>query len=552
MSADPTSDGAEAPVVLVVMRHGERHDVVNGIDEGDTVLTPQGVADVAGAATRLGDVLRADRRLSSAAVAAPHIVSSPFRRTIQTAVALRDSWASQVCTPSAADELSTWKPPRITLDPRIGEVFGPQRIKVALPPVLDGWQEDLPDAIVPESGGLEPAEWGEDAPAAHARLAASFRRHVAEQRALGGGVRVLVTHGDALQAIVAAVRPGKVVYDCAYLGFAVLRQRRPGGPWRVVGLDGIMTFDENDDGTPSSEEPGTPCVSNGGASASPYGSPGGDADPPPSSTSEAGDAVPSSADHTSIVVEIVDDRASPRRVVKADLAGASPGTAQTPSGTAADASPYGGTRDCDDALPPPQYSAPRPEEGVRYRGSSSATSEAAADVEEAEMFDVERRVQYAAPLPVAVAALAAPKLLTSISFAALKPQRVLPATLMVTTVAVGTLAAAALTVAIRRSRARNNEATFALVGARKESATNAVARLAITRRQGRLALCWLALSAVLCAACVALAAAVAAAIDTATDASVLTSRAVWTNAAWLIQWALVLVLDALAAFLTPL
>jgi broad specificity phosphatase PhoE len=228
--------------VIVVMRHGERADVVNNTEgDNDTILTDRGVAQVKQTMQELAAILRHHGvELTKETVS---ISVSPFRRTLQTAkaaaVAMQTSFGFEH---KLAD---------VVIDPDLGEVFGPQRIKSPLPPPLLGYMDDMPTARLPQTkaagiaGSLHPAAWGEDAPAAHGRFQRAFLRHASEVLAQGG-VRLLVTHGDAVQALVAHVHPGRVVYDCSYLGFVVFgytTNRR----WQLIADSGVSTLSEGDD-----------------------------------------------------------------------------------------------------------------------------------------------------------------------------------------------------------------------------------------------------------------------------------------------------------------
>ena len=178
-SGSPKRRGAGSYVV--VMRHGERHDAVAGIDEGDTVLTKNGIDAVAATASRLIAALVA-AGLPEEAIDSARVVTSPFRRCIQTALALqqnmpRSGGGWDDCDAGANDAATL---PPLELDPSLGEVFGPQRIKVGEAPAVDGWLTDAPTAVMcaiagggapsKAAGALFPAAWGEDVPAAHRRL----------------------------------------------------------------------------------------------------------------------------------------------------------------------------------------------------------------------------------------------------------------------------------------------------------------------------------------------------------------------------------------------
>jgi broad specificity phosphatase PhoE len=233
------------PVYLVVLRHAERADVVNNTTESDSALTDHGRESVAAAVTRLAGQLAQHDALPSSALPLS-IAVSPFRRTLQTARAFVDTGLAALGVADADDV-------EAMVDPMLSEVYGPYRIKGLEPPLV-AYLEDFPRIRLPADREplddgyvrLAPCDWGEDGPAAHTRYTEAFYLHGEALHEEGGGVRVLVTHGDALQAIVNAVQPGRVVYECDYLGFSVFRQRRPGGPWRMLGCDGVAYIEDED------------------------------------------------------------------------------------------------------------------------------------------------------------------------------------------------------------------------------------------------------------------------------------------------------------------
>lgn len=235
------------PITVVVLRHGERQDMVSGIDESDTALTSEGIAKIADTAKSLKEVFDA-HKLPIVDASSTAIISSPFRRTLQTAVALRSDLQALYHSELAP----------IAVDPTLSEVFGPQRIKSTLPPTLDYWRQVQPPVTLPREAaeaGMEPCEWGEDVPAAHERMTRSFAEHCKPSPSGQGGLRVLVTHGDALQAVMHHIRPGRVVYDCDFLSYLVIQRRTASSPWRVIATDKLQWYDEEETPSPPPSEP---------------------------------------------------------------------------------------------------------------------------------------------------------------------------------------------------------------------------------------------------------------------------------------------------------
>ena len=76
---------------------------------------------------------------------------------------------------------------------------------------------------------------GESQQAAHARFAAAVRQ-VAAQSA---GCSLIVTHGDAVGALVEHLQPGSVVYEVHTMGFIHLQQGAEGKPLVMVGSVGV-------------------------------------------------------------------------------------------------------------------------------------------------------------------------------------------------------------------------------------------------------------------------------------------------------------------------
>lgn len=284
----PTQQGAAYPFLsqrVVVFRHGERRD--NHPDapaESNPPLTEDGVAAVAGSAARLKHYLGQDE--ARAAI----LVVSPFLRTMQTAEALQFHGVG-------ADHA-------MVIDNTLCEVFGPSRIKTGRAPQLQ------PNHAMRSVGGLP--MWGESLETATQRYVANFLRNgdvyggaisqgssadgsisardesqtsstlvcpaavtrrasIGTRGALAAAVApaqqdsalasttmsgkprdvILVTHGDAISAVLSYFYPARVVYEADFLSFIIMRRYGVGN--HVYHLDesaGVNWFVEGIDGEP--------------------------------------------------------------------------------------------------------------------------------------------------------------------------------------------------------------------------------------------------------------------------------------------------------------
>jgi broad specificity phosphatase PhoE len=277
---------------VVVVRHAERQDTVDNeqgvadsaLSAAGTAATPQALQ---GMQQALSSAMLASGHDSAAASCSfgPHvdIATSPFLRTVQTAVALRDALSAMpVCrSPTSGPPRRQRHRGRVVVERGIGEVFGPQRIKVDAPPPLDAGvallrnglrhdeDDDADDAGEPTVHGQLPP-WGETVPDAQKRMAAAFRSYLdappPPRHAATPPVTLLVTHGDAMQATLAAVYPSRTVYDCHFLSHLVFVHRAAkdaGGAagWSLAGSEGVfwMVDDDAKDGGSADARPDPPA-----------------------------------------------------------------------------------------------------------------------------------------------------------------------------------------------------------------------------------------------------------------------------------------------------
>ncbi|XQJ31252.1 Histidine phosphatase superfamily (branch 1), putative [Leishmania guyanensis] len=267
---------------VVVMRHGERRDSASGTPaESNPPLTAAGVAAIQSVAARLKGHLGADAAYRAV------LIVSPFLRTLQTAEALQHHGVGAARA--------------MVIDNTLSEVFGPCRIKTQRAPQLQ---------VPPLSHvvGALPS-WGESIEKATKRFVANFLRNgdvyggyltatsfptdaslsgkdglpssqspVLESvprlnkgrlppRNLPPGALVsrntrnlsnmvddqpcdviLITHGDAISAVVSHFYPSRVVYEAEFLSYVIMRrhgvgnrvyhlEKSVGVNWLVEGID---------------------------------------------------------------------------------------------------------------------------------------------------------------------------------------------------------------------------------------------------------------------------------------------------------------------------
>ncbi|RNF02275.1 hypothetical protein TraAM80_06506 [Trypanosoma rangeli] len=206
--------------VIIVMRHGERRDgAVGAPSEVDPPLTKEGTAQITKTAEKIRDILgekQAKRLL---------LIVSPFLRTRQTAQEL------QRCGIGDAHHS--------LVDNTLCEVYGPLRIKSSTAPVL-------PDALVKNGLGKLP-QWGESIELASERYVENMLRN---SLSYPQNNLLLVTHGDAISAIVTAVYPMRIVYETEYLSFIVLKRAPTSGCdggmglYQLIGSSGVQWLEE--------------------------------------------------------------------------------------------------------------------------------------------------------------------------------------------------------------------------------------------------------------------------------------------------------------------
>lgn len=265
---------------VVVLRHGERRDShPDAPAESNPPLTADGIAAIQSVAARLKHYLGDEDARSTV------LVVSPFLRTVQTAEALQ---LHGVGTDHA-----------MVVDNTLCEVFGPSRIKTGRAPQLQTsptartvgglpvWGESLetatqryvanflrngdvyggplargagtgtsisvreesqissslvcPAGVTKRTNGGEPATPGSPDSAVASNIAGEKPRDV-----------VLVTHGDAISAVLSYFYPARVVYEADFLSFVIMR--RYGMDNYVYHLDesvGVNWFVEGIDSEPS-------------------------------------------------------------------------------------------------------------------------------------------------------------------------------------------------------------------------------------------------------------------------------------------------------------
>lgn len=177
---------------VVLMRHGERRDSLpNAVSEADPPLTENGKAEVQQAAQRIRDAI------GQIVAKKLMIITSPFVRTMETTEELQKAGIG-------IDRLCS------TIDNTLCEVFGPLRIK----------SKEAPDVKRKDAVGSLP-NWGESIQDATRRYCDSFLQNANTH---SGEHLLLVTHGDALSAVMSFFYPLRVVYNTEFLSFIVMRR----------------------------------------------------------------------------------------------------------------------------------------------------------------------------------------------------------------------------------------------------------------------------------------------------------------------------------------
>lgn len=212
----------ESPLLMqqyvILMRHGERRDSLPGAPhEADPPLTERGKADVVNAAMRIKQMI------GQSVAKKLMIISSPFVRTMETAAELQ---RHHIGVDRSA-----------TIDNSLCEVFGPLRIKAT---------DVAPDVSRKEAIGHLPA-WGESIQDATDRFSASFCRNANN---FANEHLILVTHGDAISAVLSHFYSKRVVYNTEFLSFIVMRRVGAGSDHFVLhgshGVEWIVDGEEED------------------------------------------------------------------------------------------------------------------------------------------------------------------------------------------------------------------------------------------------------------------------------------------------------------------
>jgi broad specificity phosphatase PhoE len=225
---EPTRRVSAPVTVVTIVRHGERVDAVTGAPNdpsGDPPLTPDGMSAAEAAAAEIIAEARAlAETLEVGAGSRPvriELSVSPFRRCLQTAEGI-------LAGLSLLKDVSV---ATVSVEAQLGEVFCADVIKGLAPHLLQSgpllrnanWVEFTGiNGIPPPSYVGPPITFGEPRTMAHTR----FRRAVGHYASAPASswdrpflsLRLLVTHGDALQAIGEMLRPAQVVYAAEYLG----------------------------------------------------------------------------------------------------------------------------------------------------------------------------------------------------------------------------------------------------------------------------------------------------------------------------------------------
>lgn len=296
MSASPGLADPFPSQRVVVLRHGERRD--NHPDapaESNPPLTSEGVAAVEGTAARL------KRYLGEAEACAAVLIVSPFLRTLQTAESLQfygvgsehamvvDNTLCEVFGPS---RIKTGHAPQLPTHPtlgavgglpvwgesletateryvasflRNGDVYGGQLARGGT--VATGSNSDTsfigredsntssslmyPPAVTKRTNGATAALRGSGNGAAPAAL----NTHNSSDNVVLSNMKsgkpcdvILVTHGDAISAVLSHFYPARVVYEADFLSFIIMRRYGAGNcvyhldesagvSWFVEGID---------------------------------------------------------------------------------------------------------------------------------------------------------------------------------------------------------------------------------------------------------------------------------------------------------------------------
>nr|ACI16010.1 hypothetical protein [Bodo saltans] len=188
------NDVAEANQFVVLMRHGERRDSILGApSEADPPLTERGKLAIAETAGRI----RSEMFVGGGGKGVT-VVTSPFLRAMETAEGL--------CRANISSNSDA------AIDNSLCEVFGPLRIRGCSGP---------PNVSRPNACGGELPKWGEGIQQATDRFVGSFLRNADSRRSDN---LILVSHGDAISAVLSHFYPKRVVYNTNFLSYIVLKR----------------------------------------------------------------------------------------------------------------------------------------------------------------------------------------------------------------------------------------------------------------------------------------------------------------------------------------
>ena len=196
---------------ITFMRHGERRDSdLHTVAEADPPLTERGKKDVAKAAENLKKTLGPE--VAQKAV----VVSSPFLRCRQT--------AQELLKNDVGD-----KQRDILLDWSVCEVYGPLRIK-------NGEQSDVCQGLN-NIAGTKP-QWKESIEQATRRYRKAFTQLGEHSEHV-----IVVTHGDALSAVLTKFFPKLVLFRVEFLAFITF-SRVQRGLYKLLKTEDLEWFDD--------------------------------------------------------------------------------------------------------------------------------------------------------------------------------------------------------------------------------------------------------------------------------------------------------------------
>lgn len=265
--------------LAIVLRHGERADEHTETAMLNPALTTEGTKNIE---TQLYPQLKATLKAQYPSIDDSYlknefvVISSPFKRCIETATALIKAGVG------AANALRVAGSVGPLIDDRICEVFGPIRIKKAIVAEFGG-EDKLPEEFTHpddryfghwckqrgsksytlrgDKGNALP-QYGESIDDAYYRYKQAMRQFAGEMEEVPGTAKnlIIVTHGDMLNALIGSLQPHRTIYAVEYLAFAVFERRlsrlphfpQTFGPkdFKVIAENGIQSFEEGEAAPP--------------------------------------------------------------------------------------------------------------------------------------------------------------------------------------------------------------------------------------------------------------------------------------------------------------